>query len=159
VHLAADDAVYRDFAREHPGDPARGYQVFRRESGPMCIRCHTVYGEGGAVGPDLSDLARKHTRAEIVEQVLAPSAEIESGYVATIFGMRDGTIVTGRIQSESAERIAVWDTTAVVRELVPSDVEERRTSSVSLMPDGLARTLTQAEFADLVAWLGTLKGS
>jgi putative heme-binding domain-containing protein len=159
VRLAAEDAAYRDFAREHPGDPARGFQVFRRESGPMCIRCHTVYGAGGAVGPDLSELGRKHTRAQIVEQVLAPSAEIESGYVTTIFGLRDGTIVTGRIQSESPQRIAVWDATAEVREFAPGDVEERRTSSVSLMPEGLVRTLTPAEFADLVAWLGTLKGS
>ncbi len=159
VHLTAEDEVYRAFSREHSGDPARGFQVFRRESGPMCLRCHSVYGEGGTVGPDLSALGRKHTPAEIAEQILAPSAEMEPGYRTTIFGLRDGTLLTGRVQSETAERIAVWDTDAKLHELAPGDVAERRESDVSLMPEGLARTLSREDFADLVAWLATLKGA
>ncbi len=157
--LAPADEAYRAFAREHPGDPARGFAVFRRESGPMCIRCHAVHGEGGTVGPDLSLLGKKHTREEMMEQVLAPSAEIEPGYAAAIFELKDGTILTGRVQSESKDRITVWDVDAKARELAPGDVAERRASPVSLMPEGLARTLSPQEFADLVAWLGTLKGS
>ncbi len=159
VRLSAEDEVYRAFASEHVGDPARGFEVFRRESGPMCARCHAVFGEGGTAGPDLSDLARQHTRAEIVEQVLAPSAEIEADYRAVIFELEDGTLRTGRIESETPERIVLWDTDAKRHELAPQDVAARRTSDASLMPEGLARTLTQTEFADLVAWLGTLKGS
>lgn len=159
VTLAAEDEALRAYVREHPGDPARGYAVFRRDSGPMCLRCHAVFGEGGTVGPDLSDLARKHTREEILEQVLAPSAEIEPGYRATIFGLRDGTFVTGRIQAETNERITLWDADGKSRDLATGDVAERRASPVSLMPEGLARTLSPADFSDLVAWLATLKGS
>lgn len=159
VHLSAEDDAYRAFAGTHAGDPARGFDVFRRESGPMCARCHAVFGEGGTVGPDLSDLARRSTRAEIVEQVLAPSAKIDAGYRAVILEMKDGTLRTGRVESETPERIVLWDTDAQRHELAPQDVTARRASDASLMPEGLARTLTQAEFADLVAWLGTLKGS
>jgi len=157
--LAAEDEALRVQAREKPGDPARGFAVFRRESGPMCLRCHKVYGEGGDVGPDLSDLARKRTREEILEQVLAPSARIAAGFRATSFELDDGTLVTGRVRSETKERIEVWDAEGRVREIAPADVKERRESDVSAMPAGLARTLTKEEFADLVAWLMTLKGS
>jgi len=159
VRLAPEDESLRVFARENRGDPVRGFAIFRRESGSMCLRCHAVHGEGGAVGPDLSRLGRERTPAEIVEQILAPSAAIAEGYRATIFEMRDGTLFTGRIQSEAAGRISAWDVDGKVRELAIGDVAERRESSVSLMPQGLARTLAPGEFADLVAWLQTLKGS
>ncbi len=157
--LPPEDEAYRAFVREKPGDPARGFAVFRRESGPMCLRCHKVYGEGGDVGPDLSDLARKHTREEILEQVLAPSARIEEGFRATSFELADGTLVSGRVRSETKERIELWDAEGRLREIAPKDVAERRESEVSAMPAGLARTLSKEEFADLVAWLLTLKGS
>jgi putative heme-binding domain-containing protein len=157
--LPLEDEPYRAFARENPGDPKRGFAVFRRESGPMCLRCHRVYGEGGEVGPDLSDLAREHTREEILEQVLSPSARIEDGFRATSFELKDGTIVTGRVRAESKERIDVWDAEGRVREIAPDDVMARRESDVSAMPAGLARTLSKEEFADLMAWLLTLKGS
>lgn len=159
VELAAEDERLRAHARENRGDPARGHAVFRRESGPMCIRCHAVHGEGGDVGPDLSRLGRERTREEILEQLLAPSAAIRAGYGATIFELRDGTLVVGRVREETPERIAVWDTDAKLRELAPADVAARRDSPVSLMPEGLARTLSPEEFADLVAFLETQKGS
>jgi hypothetical protein len=148
-----------DHARAHPGDPARGWAVFRRESGAMCIRCHVVHGEGTAVGPDLSRLARERTREEVLEALLAPSAVIEPGWGATVFELRDGTLATGRVRTETPERIVLVDTHAAERTLDPRDVVARRASDVSLMPAGLARTLAPDEFADLAAWLMTLKGS
>jgi hypothetical protein len=39
--------AYRRYALENAGDPLHGYQVFRQPSGPMCARCHAVFGEGG----------------------------------------------------------------------------------------------------------------
>jgi hypothetical protein len=157
--LAPEDEALRAYALQHPGDPAKGFAVFRRESGPMCIRCHHVLGEGGDVGPDLSDLGRKHTRAEILEQILAPSAEIEPGYRATTFELRDGTLLSGRVRAETPERIEVWDVDAKLHVLDPHQVAARRQSEASLMPEGLARTVSREDFADLVAWLQTLKGS
>ncbi len=39
----------------------------------------------------------------------------------------------------------------------PGDVEDRKTSDVSLMPEGLAQTMTDTELVDLLAYLGTLR--
>lgn len=156
--LGTEDSALREHARANRGDPARGHAVFRRDSGPMCLRCHAVYGEGGAVGPDLSRLGRERAREEIVEHVLAPSAVVPREYRATTFELRDGTLFTGRVRSESSESVTVWDVAAQIRTIATADVVERRESAVSLMPEGLARTLTPTEFADLVAWLETLKG-
>jgi len=156
--LAAEDERLREHARERHGDPALGHAIFRRESGPMCLRCHVVHGEGAAVGPDLSRLARTATREEIVEHVLAPSAEIARGYGATILELADGTLLPGRVLEENAERLRVADSSGAVRDVAPALVAARRESAVSLMPEGLARTLTPTEFTDLVAWLETLRG-
>lgn len=156
--FAAEDERLRAHARENHGDPALGHAIFRRESGPMCLRCHVVHGEGAAVGPDLSRLARTATREEILEHVLAPSAEIARGYGATILEMDDGTLLTGRVLEENAERLRVADSSGVVRDVALHLVATRRESPVSLMPEGLARTLTPTEFADLIAWLETLRG-
>ncbi len=156
--LSAEDERLRTYAREHRGDPALGHAIFRRESGPMCLRCHVVHGEGAPVGPDLSRLARTATREQILEHVLAPSASITRGYAATILELTDGTLLTGRVLEENAERLRVADTNGVVREVALDLVSTRRESPVSLMPEGLARTLTTTEFADLLAWLETLRG-
>jgi len=156
--LSADDERLRTHARLNRGDPALGHAIFRRDSGPMCLRCHVVHGEGAAVGPDLSRLARTATREEILEHVLAPSAEIARGHGATILELGDGTLLTGRVLEENVERLRLADSNGAVRDVALDLVAKRRDSSVSLMPEGLARTLTPTEFADLVAWLETLRG-
>ncbi len=158
VEFAPEDAALAAFARENPGDPARGWAVFRRDSGPMCARCHPVHGEGPQIGPDLSDLALRLTPAQIVEQVLAPSAEIDPAWRATLFELRDGTLVAGRVRSEGPAGIELWDADGRLRTIDPAEVAARRASDASLMPSGLARTLAPGEFADLLAWLGTLRG-
>jgi putative heme-binding domain-containing protein len=91
--------------------------------------------------------------------VLSPSARIEPGFRATSFELKDGTIVSGRVRAETKERIEVWDAEGRLRAIAPPDVTARRESDVSAMPAGLARTLSKEEFADLFAWLQTLKGS
>ncbi|MGH7726380.1 MAG: ThuA domain-containing protein, partial [Candidatus Eiseniibacteriota bacterium] len=156
VALKPADEEYRKFALENPGDPARGHALFRRESGPMCARCHTVNGTGGVIGPDLSGTAKAHSREEILEAILAPSASIEPGYEAISLELADETVAFGRVVKQSAEEIALADTTGQLRVIAPKNVVRRTASSVSVMPDGLASTLSKPEFADLLAYVMTL---
>ena len=67
--------------------------------------------------------------------------------------MADGRVITGLPVEETAERL-VLKTADGERVAIPTgSIEERRTSDVSLMPDGLAQTLTESELVDLIAYL------
>lgn len=150
---------YRAFALEHAGDPRRGFDVFRLQTGPMCIRCHAVFGEGGKVGPDLSDVAAKYGEAELLASVLTPSQRIAEGYNAVAFELTNGLLVFGQIQKETADTIELYDTNGESKTLDKSDVESRTPSKTSVMPDGLAPLMSKDAFADLFAYLRTLRGA
>jgi putative heme-binding domain-containing protein len=113
--------------------------------------------EGSKVGPELSSVGAKYPRDELITAVLAPSAKIASGYEPTIFALNDGRVVSGIIKNEGHDRVEIQDADAKVVSLAKDEIEERKKSDVSLMPNGLARGLTTQDFADLIAYLETLK--
>jgi putative heme-binding domain-containing protein len=155
--LSAQDEPYRAFASTHAGDPQSGFALFRRESGPMCFRCHRANGVGGDVGPDLSGVARRLAPEEILDAILAPSSSILAGYDSVGLELTDGRAVFGRILAETADTIQLADTNGVPHSVKVAEVVKRSTSHVSVMPDGLARTLSTQDFADLYAYVLTLK--
>lgn len=148
---------YTRFALANHGDAERGRTLFADAKRLGCSRCHRVRGEGGEVGPDLSDIAGKFERPQLVESVLEPSRAIVEGYRSTILVTADGRIRTGIITEESAETITLVDSDGRRESIRAQAVEERKTTSISLMPEGLAASLAPGEFADLMAYLETLR--
>ena len=100
-----DREAYARYAREHPGDPARGRQLFFDLKGAGCARCHRSRGEGGDIGPDLSDVGGKYERALLIESVLDPSRQIVEGYRPTVVATADGRIVSGIVKAESDKEL------------------------------------------------------
>jgi putative heme-binding domain-containing protein len=123
------------------------------------VRCHTVHGHGTAVGPDLSDVAARYPREELVLAVLDPSRRVADEYRTTAFELDDGTFVAGQVQREADGRIELAGTDGVLRTIAASAVVSRRRSTSSVMPAGLARLLSKQEFSDLIAYLSTLRGA
>jgi putative heme-binding domain-containing protein len=157
VTLPKREAELRAFALENKGDPKQGYALFRKTSGTMCIHCHKVNGTGADVGPDLSGIALEYSREEILESILAPSARIEKGYESVSIELTNGTLAFGRVIEEKEGALKLADTNGEMRVIQTSDIAARTTSNVSVMPQGLATTLSNSEFADLVAYVMTLK--
>jgi putative heme-binding domain-containing protein len=150
---------YRAYAQEHRGDPARGFQVFRASRDePMCIRCHTVYGVGEKVGPDLSDIGARYGREEILSSILEPSLRIAEGYRSTSLELADGRVVFGMVRQETADEIEIHDTNGELRTIDKLDVDRRGMLDTSVMPDGLWSTLSKEDLVDLLEWLTTLRG-
>ena len=104
-----DPRDYVEYAREHEGDPDRGQRLFEDQQRAACCRCHAVQGEGGTIGPDLSDVGAKLDRAHLIESVLEPSAQLVEGYRPTVVALTDGRVLTGVVAGASRPTPALVD--------------------------------------------------
>ncbi len=139
------------------GNAENGRAVFFRAGTNSCGGCHRVQGNGHWVGPDLSTIGVKYGKDELIRSILSPNAAIGVSFRSLVVALADGRVVTGLPVEETAERL-VLKTAEGQRVMVPiSSIEERRTSDMSLMPEGLAQTMTDQELVDLLAYLTTLK--
>jgi putative membrane-bound dehydrogenase-like protein len=141
------------------GDPGRGEQVFFRESSgaTACGGCHRVQGRGQWIGPDLSTIGTKYGRDELIRSILNPSAAIGFAFRSQVVALADGRVLTGLPTEDTPERLVLKTADGQRIPIRPADIEDRKTSDVSLMPEGLAQTMTDQELVDLLAFLSTLK--
>jgi putative membrane-bound dehydrogenase-like protein len=152
-----DPEAFRAFALKGQGNARRGQALFADVKGLACIKCHAVGGQGGAVGPDLTGVGAKYPREELIASVLFPSAKIFSGYEPVVVATTDGRVLTGVLKSDTPEFLEIEDAEAQRVRIRKSQVEERKVSDVSLMPNGLAGGLSKQDFADVIAYLESLK--
>src|SRR4029077_17350647 len=73
---SAEREEYARYALTTRGDVTKGRVVFNDASRAACNRCHRVRGQGGDLGPDLSDIGAKFAREHLIESVLEPSRQI-----------------------------------------------------------------------------------
>ena len=150
----------RAFALSHPGDPRNGEAIFFDPKGVGCAKCHAVGGQGTAnVGPDLTGLAAKYDKAEIVRSVLDPSNRIATGYQTTVIARTDGTILTGIVRDETDAHLDLIDADGKPARVTKSGINQRKIGELSLMPTGLVDPLSPVEFTDLIAYLASLKAA
>ena len=129
-----------------PGNAEAGSALFHNAQGVGCIKCHTVDGQGGNVGPNLSDVAIKYPREHLIEDVLYPSKQIESGYQQTIIKTKDGDVQAGVVRQETDEEVTLYDSTARKIVIRKADIAQRKISNLSVMPEGLQAGLTHEQF-------------
>jgi putative heme-binding domain-containing protein len=130
-----------------------GKQMFQVSS---CVSCHRVNGVGEQVGPDLTKLDPKTTRAEILRNILEPSAKVEEKYQTHVITTKAGKTLTGMVLEETPARVTLIEnplakTASVV--IDKADIDERTKSASSIMPKGLLDKLTREEILDLVAYI------
>src|SRR5262249_26021935 len=114
---------YARYALRVPGDQAKGRSIFAAHEGTKCIRCHRVGGEGGSIGPDLSNIGGKFARPHLIESILEPSRQIVEGYRSVIIATSDGRVLTGVVKGESSERLIIVDVNACEHTIRSSDIE------------------------------------
>ena len=147
----------RDYALTHPGDAKKGEAFFFDPKGVGCVKCHAAAGRGTArIGPDLTGLALKYDKAEIIRSVLEPSNRIASGYLPVVVARADGTVLSGLLRGETNTHLDLIGADLAPVRIAKSEIDVRRVSETSLMPTGLVDSMTKHEFADLIAYLITL---
>jgi putative heme-binding domain-containing protein len=133
------------------GDPDRGRTIFRGDQA-RCAQCHLFRGEGGQVGPDLTDITSKG-RAEIYRSIAVPSATIEPDYTTYTVATRDGQVLSGVVRAEGPDSIRVTDINAKASTVRRDQIQEIRPSATSTMPPGLVAALGDSAVRDLIAYL------
>jgi putative heme-binding domain-containing protein len=130
-----------------------GRELFRTAS---CISCHKMGDAGNAFGPELAKLEAKMTPLEITKHILEPSLKIDEKYRSTTILTDDGRSITGLVVEETPTEVAIVENPVAKADPVrikTSDIDERSTSPVSIMPKGLLDKLTRDEVLDLIAYV------
>ncbi len=128
-------------------DPMLGRAVYAK----TCGSCHLLFGVGGNVGPDLTGSNRADLDY-VLSNVLDPSALIGKDYQAHVLALTDGRVLTGLIRAEDKDAVTLVTANDTV--IVPKgEIEERKMSDQSMMPEGQWDTMTEHEVRSLVAYL------
>jgi putative membrane-bound dehydrogenase-like protein len=117
-----------------------------------CAACHQVRGLGARIGPDLSG-EMKRPEESTLKDILAPSSSITAGYTTFIVQTKKGATVVGLLVSEAPGNITLKDVAGKSHVVSRTDIASIKALNVSLMPEGLAKTLGPKNAADLIAWL------
>ncbi len=124
-------------------------------SAGLCVACHRFGDEGGGIGPDLTNLAKRSDYKSILESTLLPSLVISDQFVQHELKMKDGTVVMGRIVSDEKEQYSIVQSGLEPLKLKPvkkSEVTGKKNSKISMMPPGLVNTMNAEELKDLIAY-------
>jgi putative heme-binding domain-containing protein len=144
-----------------PGDPARGKAVYAKGD---CSRCHAVRGQGGVLGPDLTDVGARRGAAHLRRILLDPgSAKLldSYGYLAFLnvqVATGDGRVVQGLRVNEDSFTIQIRDADNRLHSFEKRELAgTKREPAASAMP-AYAKTLSASEIDDLIAYLSGLRG-
>jgi putative membrane-bound dehydrogenase-like protein len=129
-------------------DPRNGHVIFTK----TCTGCHVVSGEGNTVGPDLTGI-RNQPNDVLLLHIIVPEYEIMPTYTCYNIETKDGRTLTGLLAAETPSNITLRQALAH-EEIIPrANIATMTSSSLSLMPDELEKTMTKQDMADLISFL------
>lgn len=138
------------------GDPSRGKVIYETKGG--CAVCHIVRGEGGNLGPDLTQVGSRRSPDYLREALIDPGAAAPEGYLVVSVTAQDGRKVRGVRANEDSFTIQLRDAGNRFHSFRKQELTElKKEFGVSTMP-AYKTTLTAAEIDDLVAYLASLRG-
>jgi putative heme-binding domain-containing protein len=135
-------------ALELPGDVTRGAAVFQK----TCSKCHRINGVGHNVGPDISD-TRARARDALLYDILDPNRRVDPQFTECIIVTMDGQLMNGLLIAESSESVTLRQPVGREQALSRSSIEELKSSTKSLMPEGIEKDVSIEQMADLLAFL------
>ncbi len=121
-----------------------------------CKACHSMRGEGGATGPDLTQLYTRFSAKDMIEAISEPNKSISDQYAATQFTLKNGNSIVGRLVNEDKLTYYVSQNPYApesLEKVLKKNVSSTKLSNVSIMFQGLMNSLNEEEFKDLMAYL------
>lgn len=128
-------------------DRAAGRAIFQK----TCANCHRIFDAGGKIGPDITGSQRTNLDY-LLQTLIDPSAAVNKDYQMQVLQTIDGRTITGLVVEESKTAITIQTVNEKI--VVPVDeIEARKLSPVSMMPDGLLQNLSNEQVRQLLAYL------
>ncbi len=140
-----------------PGDPKRGEEIYRGKGN--CAQCHTVRGEGGVLGPELTDIGARRSAAHLRAAVLDPERTLPEGFLLVRIRTKDGRAITGVRLNEDIFTIQIRDLNGGLHSFIKADLAELEKETGKTPMPSFRAVLSAAETDDLVAYLASLRGA
>jgi putative heme-binding domain-containing protein len=122
----------------------------------VCSSCHSMRGEGGQIGPDLTQVGTRFSSKDILEAIIDPNKTISDQYAATTFYLKSGKSIVGRLINQDDQKYTVSQNPfapQILREIPKAEVARTKVSDVSIMLPGMINNLNGDELRDLMAFL------
>ncbi|MAG93577.1 MAG: hypothetical protein CMJ48_07490, partial [Planctomycetaceae bacterium] len=126
----------------------RGMEVFKKN----CAACHRIGKEGELIGPQLDGIGIRGL-ARLLEDILDPNRNVDEAFRTIVVATVDGKVVTGLKRRQEGQVLVLAANKGEEVRIPLDDVDEQKTSRLSLMPVDLAEKLKPQEFNDLMALL------
>jgi putative heme-binding domain-containing protein len=137
------------------GNGGNGWGIFFYNSSAQCVRCHAIDGQGGKVGPDLSNIGNILKREQILEAMVDPGARLSPGFGTVKVTLTDGSETTGTLMEENAKEIILKTSDAEPLEIELSRISKRQNYPSGMPPMGLV--MSKKEIRDMVEFLANRK--
>jgi cytochrome c oxidase cbb3-type subunit 3 len=136
------------------GDASAGQLIYGKAG---CGNCHRIAKEGGALGPELTDIGRRRGLSFLTESLVKPEADIPINYRAVQVVLKSGQTVSGIRLNRDDLSIQLRDVRGNLRSFLMDNVQEVRYDKPSLMP--AYASMNQKDLDDVIAYLNSLKGA
>ncbi|MFC3563235.1 DUF7133 domain-containing protein [Pedobacter jamesrossensis] len=137
-----------------PGDALKGRNIFNNQG---CIACHSLNRSEKMKGPFMGQIGSIMNREQIAESILKPDASISQGFASVMITAKGDKTYMGFITEETAVKIVIRNIAGEVFTIKTSDILSRKEMENSMMPAGLANSLSYEELASLVTFLSQQK--
>lgn len=131
-----------------PGDATRGLAVYEKN----CMTCHRAGKKGFAVGPNVTEM-QKRTAEELITHILDPNREVQPNYINYLVITSDGRDITGILAGESATGVTLRRSEGVEETVLRSNIQEMRSTHLSIMPEELESAVSVQDMADLIRFI------
>ena len=135
------------------GDWERGRKIFFGEQA-ACFKCHQIHGEGGEIGPNLSNLIYRDY-ASVLKDITEPSAAINPEHLGYNVELKSGEVQTGVLLKNDRAEVVLGQSNGQSLTIPKGNIANMKASAVSIMPEGLLKALDAQQQKDLMTFLLT----
>lgn len=127
---------------------SRGRAVYQK----TCANCHLLYDEGGDIGPELTGSNRANLDYILLNSI-DPSYDVPDGYKTVTVATEDGRLIMDVVAEEDARKLVLKTVEDPRMAISKQDIDERKISAKSMMPDGQLEQMQPQEVIDLIKYL------
>ncbi|MBI3698179.1 MAG: c-type cytochrome [Acidobacteria bacterium] len=139
-----------------PGDRARGEAVFRGKG--KCAGCHSVTGQGGRTGPDLTEVGTRRSASYLRRKLVDPTGDLPEGFLQVTVATKEGRRITGIRLNEDTYSLQLRDLSDRPHSFWKTDLKQIQKDWGKTPMPGYRGVLTDSEMEDVVAYLASLRG-